>query len=189
MNETKPKILIQAGSYKGLSVSGKRFLKIPLSDLKAFLKTQGIHNAAVVLNQPIKSLQQVQDALDNSLVFKKALVLANFKGLPVTKTEIPKMSCIGFSVPSELESHKKTLFALLEKVLVYTKRPGQKADLTDPLVLSRGSTITDLTKMVHKEFAQKIRHAKLYGKNAKFKGQKVPHNYKLQNFDIIEIGL
>ncbi|MBU0636198.1 50S ribosome-binding GTPase [Candidatus Micrarchaeota archaeon] len=189
LNETKPKIKIQTGSYKGLSVSGKKFLKFPLSELESFLKTQGIHNAAVILEESIKSLQQVQDALDNRLVFKKAMVLENFRGKPIQKTTVPAIFTISFSIPSQLEAHKKDFFALLDKVLVYTKRPSMKADLTEPLVLSNKSTVADLARLVHKEVAQKIRHAKLYGKNAKFKGQKVPRNYKLKNFDIIEIGL
>ncbi len=192
LNEHRPAIRIQQGEYKGISVSGKQFLKIKLQDFGAFLQTQGIHNAAIVLSEPIVSMQQVRDALDSKLVFKKGLILLNWKGKIVQSFSFnaPKnFEAISFSNSNELVSFKKNLFLLLEKVLVYTKRPGEEPDLKDPLVLPKGSTVANLAQMVHKELVQKLQHARLYGENAKFKGQKVPLDYKLQNFDIIGIDV
>ncbi len=192
LNEHRPAIRIQHGEYKGISVSGKQFLKIKLQDFGAFLQTQGIHNAAIVLSEPIVSMQQVRDALDSKLVFKKGLILLNWKGKIVQSFSFnaPKtFEAISFSNSNELVSFKKNFFLLLEKVLVYTKKPGEEPDLKGPLVLPKGSTVANLAQMVHKELAQKLQHVRLFGSNAKFKGQKVPLDYKLQNFDIIEIDV
>lgn len=188
LNEHRPLLSIRSGEYKGLSVSGKQFLKIPLVQLESVLKAESIHNAAVVLQEPIVSVQQVRDALDESLVFKRSLVLVNGKRKPVPAGVLQGVPHFAFVSPSELSACKHTLFSLLGKVLVYTKRPGGEADLKEPLILPKGSCVSDLAKVVHKELAEKIRHARLYGKNAKFRGQKIPFDYELQNFDIIEIG-
>jgi ribosome-interacting GTPase 1 len=153
------------------------------------LQSHGIHNAAVVLNEPIVSLQQVQDALDSSLVYKKALALVNFKGKTVELLFPGDWKALDFSFPSELERFKKDFFGLLGKVLVYTKKPGEEADLHSPLVLPEGSTVAELARTVHKELAERIQHARLFGENAKFKGQKVPLDYRLRNFDVIEIAV
>lgn len=192
LNEKPPAIVIRQGEYKGISVSGLKFLKVALTDFEAFLKTHGIFNAAVIVREPVVSLKQVADVLNSKLVYKRALALVNAKTKPIEKKDgffLTNFSHCFFSVPSELDEFKKDLFLLLDKVVVYTKKPGQDPDLSRPLVLETGSSVLDLARIVHKELGEKIQHAKLFGQNARFKGQKVPRDYELQNFDIIEIEL
>lgn len=80
----------------------------------------------------------------------------------------------------------RALFDLLEIVRVYSKAPGKKPDLSKPYVLSRGSTVTDVAAMIHKDVAEGMRSAKIWG-SGKFQGQAVQKDFILSDGDIIEI--
>ena len=83
---------------------------------------------------------------------------------------------------------KDRLFLLLDKILVFTKKPGMEADMNDPLSLPRDSTVLDLAKILHKDFAKNLKFAKVWG-STKFAGQRVGPEYVLKNKDIVEIAV
>ena len=61
-----------------------------------------------------------------------------------------------------LERFRREVFDMLELVRVYTKPPGKKAELTKPYVLHRGQTVIDAARLVHKDFAENLKFARLY---------------------------
>jgi hypothetical protein len=86
----------------------------------------------------------------------------------------------------QLEVLPQELYALLDKVRVYTKAPGKKSDLTAPFTLPRGSTVVDVAATVHKDFAAQLKFARIWGAE-KFDGQMVQRDYIVQEGDIIEL--
>ena len=52
---------------------------------------------------------------------------------------------------------------VLDLVRVYTKEPGKEADMTEPFVLRRGSTVHDVARSIHKELAESIKLARAWG--------------------------
>jgi ribosome-interacting GTPase 1 len=80
------------------------------------------------------------------------------------------------------------LFLLLHVLRVYSKRPGHEADLSNPVILKQGSTILDLAKEIHKDFAAKLQYARIWGQG-KYDGQRVNRDYILQDGDIIELHM
>jgi ribosome-interacting GTPase 1 len=83
---------------------------------------------------------------------------------------------------------KDKLFQILDLVLVYTKKPGHEADLNDPMALPKGSKLIDLATMLHKDFANNLKSAKVWG-STKFPGQTVGPEFELKNKDIVEIAI
>ncbi|MBW2619273.1 MAG: TGS domain-containing protein, partial [Deltaproteobacteria bacterium] len=77
-------------------------------------------------------------------------------------------------------------FEALGIIRVYTKQPGKTADKGQPYTLPQGSTVLDLAATIHKEIADKFRHARLWGSSA-FEGQMVPGDYVLAEGDIVEV--
>ena len=55
------------------------------------------------------------------------------------------------------------LFELLHIVRVYAKPPGKPIDRTDPFTLPIGSTVHDLAQLVHRQLADKLKTARLWG--------------------------
>ncbi len=92
------------------------------------------------------------------------------------------------STGSGLEQLKEKLFAVLDIIRIYGKAPGRPADMTQPFILKRGSTVIDFAEMVHKDFPEKLKSALVWG-STRFDGQAVPRDYVLEDRDIVELQL
>ena len=97
--------------------------------------------------------------------------------------DIVRVSC---SDEESLDRLRWTVFDKLELVRVYTKTPGKKPDLTSPFVLHRGDTLQDLAGSIHKDIAERMTTARVWG-SGKFDGQLVNRDYELVDGDVIEI--
>jgi len=86
------------------------------------------------------------------------------------------------------EELKNSIFDVVEIIRVYTKVPGKKPDMKAPFVLQRGSTVLDLAREIHHDFAENLRYARIWG-SAKFDGQTVQKDYVLQDGDVVEIHI
>jgi len=85
-----------------------------------------------------------------------------------------------------LEEMKPKIYQMLDIIRVYTKTPGQKADLSDPIILERGSTLADAATEVHKDFRAKLKYARIWG-SGKHDGVMARRDHMLQDGDIIEL--
>jgi ribosome-interacting GTPase 1 len=88
----------------------------------------------------------------------------------------------------QLEQLRREIFELLEILRVYSKIPGKKVDRKEPFVFKKGNTLMDMAKAVHKDFASKLRFARIWNSD-KYQGQKVNRDYELQDEDIIELHI
>jgi ribosome-interacting GTPase 1 len=89
---------------------------------------------------------------------------------------------------NNLRDLKKSIFQALEIIRVHTKSPGQKPDLTDPIILKTGSTVKNAAEDVHKDFKTKLKYAVVWG-SGKFDGQRVSQDHVLKDNDIIELHI
>jgi ribosome-interacting GTPase 1 len=96
--------------------------------------------------------------------------------------------CVSAKENLNLEEAKKEIFSILDIVRTYTKAPGKAPDLNDPVVLPKGSRVLDFASQIHKDFAQKLKFARIWGKE-KYDGQMVPREYILQDGDVIELHI
>ena len=87
-----------------------------------------------------------------------------------------------------LEELKRAIYQMLNIIRVYTKTPRQKPDFNDPIILKRGSTLEDAAASVHKDFAQKLKYARIWG-SGKHDGVMAKRDHILQDGDVIELHL
>jgi len=87
-----------------------------------------------------------------------------------------------------LDDFKKAVYHGLNIIRVYTKTPGSKADLTDPMILQKGSTVAEAAESLHKDFHQNLRYAVVWG-SGKYDGQRVSKGHVLQDGDIVEFHI
>jgi len=85
-----------------------------------------------------------------------------------------------------LEEMKRKVFQVLGIIRVYTKAPGQRPDMNDPIILPKGSTLADAAEAVHKDFRARLKFARLWG-SGKHDGIMVKRDHVLQDGDIIEL--
>jgi ribosome-interacting GTPase 1 len=99
----------------------------------------------------------------------------------------PEVLPVSCAVGSGLAELPAELFGWLRIVRVYTKHPGEKADLSRPYTLAAGQTVADLCGRVHKDFAERLAFARLW------RGQTGPltvsRDQALEDRDVLELHL
>jgi hypothetical protein len=78
------------------------------------------------------------------------------------------------------------LFSHLGIARVYTKAPGHPPDKHRPFTLRCGETVEHVARLVHKDVAQSLRYARVWGKSG-FDGQQVGREHPLADGDIVEL--
>lgn len=78
----------------------------------------------------------------------------------------------------------RMFFDLLGRIRVYTRPPGKKPNFREPFVLDRGTTVLGAAREIHKEIAETLKYARVWGKGV-FDGQMVPKDHILNDGDII----
>ncbi len=101
--------------------------------------------------------------------------------------EFPLFPCSS-TQNKNLDLLSKRIFESLNVMRVYSKIPGKKPSFDEPFIFKYGSSLMDMAKAVHKDFAKNLKYARIWGKN-KYEGQKVNKEYKLQDGDIIELHM
>jgi len=149
------------------------------------------------LNEKRIGLGKVTGAIDEDapMNYKNALIVGNkadldnggknFRVLQSRHGEqlpVIAVSAIG----QGLDELRFKIFEMLEIIRVYTKTPGGKPDMTDPIILDKGGTLEDAAISVHKDFGKKMKYARIWG-SGKFDGVMVKRDHVLQDGDIIEL--
>lgn len=85
-----------------------------------------------------------------------------------------------------LEELAAKFFELLRIIRVYAKPPGKPADMTEPFTLPAGSTVMDLATAIHRQLAEKLKSARIWGTGV-YDGQNAQRTHVLNDKDIIEL--
>lgn len=80
----------------------------------------------------------------------------------------------------------EVFFRQLDIIRVYAKPPGKKPDMNEPFTLPAGSTVMDMATSIHRELAEKLKFARIWGAGV-YDGQNVQKNHILNDKDIIEL--
>ncbi|MGC8817010.1 MAG: OBG GTPase family GTP-binding protein [Candidatus Hadarchaeum sp.] len=190
LNCKPPKVSIEKRSSGGIEVKGAKLVGGGEAEIKRILQEHRIHNAFVVIEEPI-TLDEFEEALSESNVYLRGFVLLTKCDLPnaAEKIEMVKREfgdlldviCTG-GRPEDL---KGRIYQQLDLIRVYTKKPdGKPAER--PLVLPKGSTVMDVARSVHKDFAKGLKFARVWG-STKFPGQQVTRDYVLEDKDVVEL--
>jgi ribosome-interacting GTPase 1 len=81
---------------------------------------------------------------------------------------------------------RRTMFQMLRLVRIYSKKPGKKPDLQLPYILKRGATVLDAAAVVHKDFAEGLRFARLW-RRGEIEGLMIGRDNVLEDGDILEL--
>jgi len=169
-----------------------------MRDVEELLRSYRITDAVVKISGEA-TLDEVEDVIFGSTVYKPAVIVANkidvdgahanlklLEGYVGGKLPILPVSCeqrIG------LERLGEALFKSLDIMRVYTKEPSAREHSKKPFILKRGSTVYDLAKNIHSDFRDNFSFAKVWSKRLVFSPQKVGSAFVLDDGDIAEIHL
>ena len=86
----------------------------------------------------------------------------------------------------DVERLRNRIYEFLDVIRVYTKAPGKPADYSDPYTIPRGGTVEDVAAKVHRDLAESVKFAKVWGMSAR-DGQSVGREHVLSDRDLIEL--
>jgi len=148
-----------------------------------------------------RSLKQTQGVEQSSevktgFVYLETLLVANKNDQPGTEDAEQRLKdLLGLRFPlvsisakegKGLEELKRKTFEALKIIRVFSKIPGKPADLSRPYTLKRESTLFEFAKIVHKDFGESLKFARVWG-SGKFEGQVVNKDYLLMDKDVVEL--
>jgi uncharacterized protein len=137
------------------------------------------------------------EAEESPVLYKKALVLGNKRDLnrggqglrALHKYCGDRLPLMAVAATGEgLEELKAGIFRLLDIIRVYTKMPGGKPDLGDPIILNRGDNLGDAAVSVHKDFGANLKYARIWG-SGKHDGIMAKRDHVLQDGDVVELHM
>jgi len=184
-----------AGAALRIILVGK-LLGTTMRAVEDLLRSYKISDAIVRISGEV-TLEDVEDAIFESTIYKPTLIVANkldVKGAErnlrtLKKYVNGKLPIIPVSCEKRQGLHELggALFELLGIIRIYTKEPGMKVDSDHPFALRRGATVNDLAKNIHKDFVSNFLFGMACAKRLPFSPKKVGLNFILEDGDIVEI--
>jgi uncharacterized protein len=201
LNQQPPNISITRKEKGGLNVASTvKLNKIEQKTIEAILDEFRIMNADVIIREDITA-DQLIDYLESNKKYMAGIVVVNKidaltqEGMSQLASHMKNVE--GFKdvvfISAEkglnLEKLKETIYARLNLMSVYLKEVGKKPDLDTPLIMRQGDAVENVCGKLHKDFITKFKFARVFGKSAKFPGQKFKMDHKLADRDVVEIHL
>lgn len=196
INKRKPDVKITKTAKGGIQIgSTVKQSHMDNETMKIIMKEFKINNAMLLLRDDITP-DELIDCIEGNKRYLPAIIAVNKIDM-VDETQMKELLkginpdiLISADRKVNTENLKKLIFDRLEFIRVYTKEFGKKADMDEPMIMRRGSTLRIMCERLHKDFVTKFRFARIWGPSAKFDGQKVLNlNHEIKDGDIIEIRI
>ncbi len=195
VNQIKPDITISKKEKGGLDIGFTVKQKyITKQTVAGILKEFRINNAQVVIRGKITPDDMI-DGIEKNKIYIPGITVLN-KIDTVSQERITKVKkklkadiCISADKKTNLKELKELIFQRLNLIRLYCKEVGKPADLDEPIIMKKGTTIEDFCAKLHRDFINKFRFARLWG-SSKFPGQEFKKlGRELKDGDIVEIHL
>jgi hypothetical protein len=199
---SKPKARVEIerkfmGAGVRIIVTG-RLVDCSFKDVEELLKNYRVTDAFVKISGEA-TLDEIEDAIFQSTVYKPAIIVANKIDIEGTRDNLKllrtyvngKLPIIAVSSMKRtcLDKLGKELFKMLNIMRIFTKEPSEREHSKKPFILKKDSTIYDLAKNIHSDFRQNFNFAKVWAERLVFSPQKVGATFVLQDGDVVEIHL
>ena len=169
-----------------------------IHDVEALLRSYRIGDAMVKIMGEV-SLEDVEDSIFESTVYRPAVIIANKLDTKEAKKNLVQLKefvagripivAVSCEKKEGLLNIGKVLFETLDLIRIYTKEPGVRKPSNRPFTLPRGATVVDLAKNIHTDFQKDFAFARVWSKRLKFSPQKVGLSFLLEDGDIVELHI
>ena len=194
INQEKPDIRIKKTAYGGIKIGSTVKHDLTEETIKDILKEFRITNAEVLIRTPI-NIDSLIDVVEDNRKYIPAIIILNKIDL-VDKDKLERLRKklkphieISAEKKINLEELKELVFKKLNFIRIYMKEIGKEPDMKEPLIMKDPITIENVCTKIHRDFVNKLKFARIWGKSAKFPGQRFQLNHKLQDEDVVEIHL
>jgi ribosome-interacting GTPase 1 len=196
LNREQSAVRIERVGLGGHMIYGAQNYQGNIEEVKEYLRARRISNI-IVRFQKSATFDQLVDAMDASVAYVRALVIATKGDVPGSEERYAELTekygtrfeiiPISAETRENLDGMQWALYHHLDILRVYTKIPGKRRE-DRPIVLPEGAIVEDAAAKVHKElFVERFRAAVIYRANDKIKRRQVGLNYPLEDGDVLQL--
>ncbi|MBN1157356.1 GTP-binding protein [Candidatus Woesearchaeota archaeon] len=194
LNQRKPDVRIKRTARGGIRIGNTvRLTKIDNRTIESILREFKLNNADVLIRTDISD-DQLIDVIEGNKVYIPGITVLNKIDM-IDKdalNKIMKETNADIAISAEKKTHldqlKQLIFERLDFIRLFLKEPRKPADMEVPLIMFKGCTIRNVCEKLHKDFVTKFRFARVWGKSARFDGQKILKlEHILQDKDVLEL--
>ncbi len=196
INKEKPDVTITKKERGGIGIAAA--VKMTRLDEKTIIeiaRQMKLNNADILIRTDIDA-DELIDIIKGDRIYTKAITvitksdLVDKRVLERIKKEIKPDVIISAEKGTGIEELKKAIFNKMGFIRIYLKEINKKPDMEEPLIMFKGCTIRDVCLKLHRDFVDKFKYARVWGKSAKFDGQTFRKLDKvLEDEDILELHL
>jgi hypothetical protein len=194
IDQKPPDVVIERTSTGGVSVNAQVPIKTSERLIKEIARLYGVHNGRIIIREPNLTDEQLLDVLNGNRVYVPSLAVLNKIDL-VNKGFIQEVQSkignnfipISADANINIDALKEALYQRLDFIRIYMRPKGGETDYEEPMIMKNGSTVQEVCNKIHRNMAKNFRYALVWGKSAKFDGQKVGLDHKLVDEDVLTI--
>lgn len=177
----------------GISVgSTVKLTRIDEKTIKAMLNELGYHNADVVIRENC-DVDRFLDAVRSNRIFVPSQIVITKSDLiddsrrRELKKKFPGCVLLSSIEKEGIDELKEKIWEKTGLIRIYMKPVNKEVDMKEPLIMRKGDSVSDVMVRVHKKMLKYFKYSRVWGKSAKFPGQKLGLDHKLKDGDIVEL--
>ena len=189
-----PKVTINRTSQGGLGVTTTcKLSHLTESTAKAILNIYKLNHGNVIIREDITDDQLIDVISENrryipSITILNKIDLVSSKYVEEAKRRIGEgIVPISADKNINVDELKTVIYERLRLIKVYLKPRNGSPDFEEPLILTAGSTISDVCQKIHRKFAGEAKYALVSGESVRFSPQRVGLDHVVQDRDIVTI--
>ncbi len=199
LNTNRPPVTIEKVGSGNIQIFNSHHYEGKGNDeIIEIMRTKGYMNVIVRFHGST-TIDQFFDALDYTISYLPAIIfgtkgdlqgsksnysiLANY----ISENQLPfKLIPVSSTNKEGFDDIEEDIFEKLGKIRIYTR--NNVGDIAErPIILDQGSTIENAIEVLSKKMLRFFRFARIWGKSAKFDGEKVGLDRTLQDGDVIQV--
>jgi uncharacterized protein len=197
LDEQPPNIVVEKTSMGGISINAQVPVKASERLIKEIMRLYGLHNGRLIIREPNLTDDQLIDVLNGNRIYVPSVVvlnkidLVNHSFIQEVKSKIGSTNNNFVPVSADsginIDVLKEVIYKRLEFIRIYMRPKGGETDYKEPLIIKNGATVQDVCNKIHRNMAKNFRYGLVWGRSAKFAGQKVGLDHRLYDEDVITI--
>jgi small GTP-binding protein len=197
INKERPDITIKKTAYGGVKVSAVGALDLDLDEIRSILSENKMMNADILIRGNANQDELIDEMMGNR-VYVPAIIAVNKVDLVDEKVRTAieddlerrfRMSpaMISAATGYHMDELKEEIYQSLGFMRIYLKPQSGEADLEEPLIIRTGSSVEDVCRKLHRDFVDRFRFARVWGRSVKHPGQRVGLVHRLKEGDLLTI--
>jgi len=196
INQEKPDVKVTKKAKGGVGIGATvKLTKIDTKTITDIARAMKLNNVDILIRTNIDA-DQLIDVINGNRVYTNALTvltkidLVDSDKLEEIKKKIKPDVMVSAEKGIGIEDLKEAIFKRMGFIRLYLKEVNKKADMEEPLIIFKNSTIRDVCMKLHRDFVDKFKFARVWGSSAKFDGQRFLKLDKvLQDEDVLELHM